>query len=137
MGGGAVWVIRGTDLPVTDNRFGNLSRGVNTGANTIPVTVINNVTGAAKVIQLTLPHNGEFHFTLTLLLNAGKGNAGLWANLYLQPADKGAGIPRERHGQNHVRPRRGCYARCAGASAYGALRHAHGGRSARRCVRLK
>ena len=82
MGDGVSWVIRGTDLPVTGNSFGSLSLGVNTNANTIPVTVINSVTGAAKVMQLALSHNGAFDFTLTLLLNAGKENAGLWANLY-------------------------------------------------------
>ena len=80
MGGGVAWVIRGSDL--TKGSYGNLGLGVNAKANTIPVTVINNITGEVKVMQLALTHNGAFGFKLTMVLETGKENSGLWANLY-------------------------------------------------------
>ena len=80
MGGGAAWVIRGTDLP--KGSYGSLNLALNTKANTIPVAVINNVTGGTKVMQLALSHNGAFGVKLTLVLETGKENSGLWANLY-------------------------------------------------------
>ena len=48
----------------------------------IPVDVINAVTGDKEAVQLSLAHNGEFGFTLTLTAPVGVQNKGMWANLY-------------------------------------------------------
>ena len=48
----------------------------------IPVNVINTITGERDSVQMTLAHDGEFGFTMTLSAPLGKENAGYWANLY-------------------------------------------------------
>ena len=42
----------------------------------------NAITGEIDTVQLSLAHNGEFGFTLTLSAPLGRDNAGYWANLY-------------------------------------------------------
>ena len=79
-GNGATWIINGTDLPT--GKLADLDLRVDTKANTIPVDVINALTGENKTMQLTLSHNGPFDFPLTLRLEVGKDSAGLFANLY-------------------------------------------------------
>ncbi len=49
---------------------------------TIPVEVINNVTGERYSINLTLAYDGEFGFKATLTVNMDKKNAGFFANLF-------------------------------------------------------
>mgnify|MGYP000484279376 CR=1 FL=1 len=44
--------------------------------------VINMVTGEKSTVQLSLAHDGEFGFTMTLTAPVGTQNKGLWANLY-------------------------------------------------------
>ena len=43
---------------------------------------VNAITGEVGTVQITLAHNGEFGFTMTLTAPLGKENAGYWANLY-------------------------------------------------------
>ena len=48
----------------------------------IPVDVINNVTGEHSSLNLTLAYDGEFGFAATLTVNMESKNAGLYANLF-------------------------------------------------------
>lgn len=81
MGGGVKWEINGQDIP-TDLDFTDLDLGVKLNTSTIPVDVINLVTGEKGAVQMTLAHDGEFGFTMTLTAPLGTENKGLWANLY-------------------------------------------------------
>ena len=81
MGGGVKWEINGQDIP-TDLDFTDLDLGVSLNTSDIPVDVINMVTGEKSTVQLSLAHDGEFGFTLTLAAPVGTENKGLWANLY-------------------------------------------------------
>ena len=51
-------------------------------AKSIPVDVINNVTGERYSMNLSLAYDGEFGFTATLIINMESRNAGLYANLF-------------------------------------------------------
>ena len=75
------WSASGADIP-TDTDFTDLDLGVNLDTSGIPVNVINTITGEVGTVQITLAHNGEFGFTMTLTAPLGKENAGYWANLY-------------------------------------------------------
>ena len=81
MGGGVKWEINGQDIPA-DADLTDLDLGVTMNTSDIPMDVINLVTGEKSTVQLTLAHNGEFGFTLTLTAPVGVQNKGLWANLY-------------------------------------------------------
>lgn len=81
MGGGVKWEINGQDIP-TDLDFTDLDMGVSLNTSDIPVDVINMVTGEKSTVQLSLAHDGEFGFTMTLTAPVGTQNKGLWANLY-------------------------------------------------------
>lgn len=81
MGGGVKWEINGKDIPA-DTDFTDLDLGVKLNTSDIPVDVINMVTGEKSTVQLSLAHDGEFGFTLTLTAPVGTENKGLWANLY-------------------------------------------------------
>lgn len=81
MGGGVSWTVNGQDIP-TDLDFTDLDLGVSLNTSDIPVDVINLVTGEKGTVQLSLAHNGEFGFTMTLTAPLGVENKGLWANLY-------------------------------------------------------
>ena len=75
------WSASGADIP-TDTDFTDLDLGVDLDTHGIPVNVINTITGEVGTVQITLAHNGEFGFTMTLTAPLGKENAGYWANLY-------------------------------------------------------
>ena len=75
------WSVNGADIP-TDTDFTDLDLGVNLDTSGIPVNVINTITGEVGTVQITLAHDGEFGFTMTLTAPLGKENAGYWANLY-------------------------------------------------------
>ena len=75
------WSVNGADIP-TDTDFTDLDLGVNLDTHGIPVNVINTITGEVGTVQITLAHNGEFGFTMTLTAPLGEENAGYWANLY-------------------------------------------------------
>ena len=82
MGNGLSWKIFGKDI--TD-AAGDIDFDVTVGADagkSIPVDVINNVTGERSSLNLTLAYDGEFGFTATLTVNMESKNAGLYANLF-------------------------------------------------------
>lgn len=79
--GGIMWTVNGQDIPA-DADLTDLDLGVSLNTSTIPVSVINTVTGAMDTIQISLKHDGEFGFTMILSASLGKTNAGYWANLY-------------------------------------------------------
>ena len=82
MGNGLSWKIYGKDI--TD-AAGDIDFDVTAGADagkSIPVDVINNVTGERSSLNLTLAYDGEFGFTATLTVNMESKNAGLYANLF-------------------------------------------------------
>ena len=82
MGNDLSWKINGQDITEPS---GDIDFGVNVGADagkSIPVDVINNVTGERYSINLTLAYDGEFGFTATLTVNMESKNAGLYANLF-------------------------------------------------------
>ena len=78
---GISWTVNGQDIP-TGTDFTDLNLGVDLGTKGIAVDVINTVTGELGSVQITLAHDGEFGFALTLTAPLGKENAGYWANLY-------------------------------------------------------
>ena len=79
--GDVQWSVNGADIP-TDTDFTDLDLGASLGTSGIPVNVINTITGEVGTVQITLAHDGEFGFTMTLTAPLGKENAGYWANLY-------------------------------------------------------
>ena len=79
--GGVSWTVNGQDIP-KNAKLSDLDLGVSLNTSTIPVSVINTITGTVDTIQLSLKHDGEFGFTMTLSAPLGKTNAGYWANLY-------------------------------------------------------
>ena len=82
MGNGLSWKIYGKDIT---GAAGDIDFGVTVGADagkSIPVDVINNVTGERYSINLTLAYDGELGFTATLTVNMESKNAGLYANLF-------------------------------------------------------
>ena len=81
MGDGVSWSVNGADIPA-DADLSNLDLGVSMNTDGIPVDVINAVTGEATSVQITLAHDGDFGFALTLSAPLGEENAGYWANLY-------------------------------------------------------
>ena len=80
-GDGVLWTVNGLDIP-EDTRLHDLDLDVDLGDSDIPVRVINAVTGEIDTVQLSLAHDGEFGFTMTLSAPLGRDNADYWANLY-------------------------------------------------------
>lgn len=82
MGDGITWTVNGRDVTAAgkDIDFGVVF-GEEAGK-TIPVEIINNVTGERYSVNLTLAYDGEFGFRATLTVNMDKKNAGLFANLF-------------------------------------------------------
>ena len=78
---GVTWTVNGQDIP-ENAKLSDLDLGVTLDASTIPVSVVNTITGAVDTIQISLKHDGEFGFTMTLSAPLGRTNAGYWANLY-------------------------------------------------------
>ena len=79
--GGVAWTVNGQDIPA-DANLTDLDMGVSMNTSTIPVDIINAVTGEISTVQLSLAHEGAFGFTLTLSAPLGREHADLWANLY-------------------------------------------------------
>ena len=82
MGNGLSWKVYGKDIT---GAAGDIDFGVTVGADagkSIPVDVINNVTGERFSLNLTLAYDGELGFTATLTVNLELKNAGLYANLF-------------------------------------------------------
>lgn len=81
LGGGVSWSVNGTDVPEGVS-LADLDLGVSLGTSGISLDVINFITGEYGSVQITLEHDGEFGFALTLTAPLGRENAGHWANLY-------------------------------------------------------
>jgi uncharacterized repeat protein (TIGR02543 family) len=79
--GGVSWTVNGKDIPENAD-LTDIDMGVSMNTSTIPVDLINMVTGEKGAVQMTLAHDGEFGFTMTLTAPLGTENKGLWANLY-------------------------------------------------------
>ena len=91
MGNGISWTVNGLDI--TAQKGETIDFGVYLGAEagkSIPVAVINNVTGERYSMNLTLSHEGEFGFTAVLTVNMDAANAGLYANLFYYNPESGA-----------------------------------------------
>lgn len=83
MGDGITWKVNGKD--VTSTEVKDIDFGVVLGGEagkTIPVEIINNVTGERYFVNMTLAYDGEFGFKAVLTVNVDKKNAGLFANLF-------------------------------------------------------
>ena len=80
MGAGITWTVNGKSVTGTD--IGDIDFGVNKGTDTIPVDVVNNVTGERYSLNITLAYEGEFGFTAILTINLDEKNSGLYANLF-------------------------------------------------------
>lgn len=80
-GDGVLWTVNGLDIP-EDTRLHDLDLDVDLGNSDIPATVLNAITGEIGAVQLSLAHDGEFGFTMTLSAPLGRDNADYWANLY-------------------------------------------------------
>ena len=82
MGNGLSWKVYGKDIT---GAAGNIDFGVTVGADagkSIPVDVINSVTGERYSMNLSLAYDGELGFTATLTINMESKNAELYANLF-------------------------------------------------------
>ena len=90
MGDGITWTVNGMDI--TADQMRDIDLGVTTGADagqSIPVDVINNVTGERYSMNLSLAYDGEFGFRAVLTVNMDQKNAGLYANLFYYNEDSG------------------------------------------------
>lgn len=79
--GGVSWTVNGQDIPEGVS-LSDLDLGVTLNSGGIPVDVINTITDERDTVQMTLAHDGDFGFTMTLTAPLGAENAGYWANLY-------------------------------------------------------
>ena len=83
MRNGITWSVNGKD--VTSDKVNDIDLGVKVGADanhTIPVEVINNVSGERSYTNISLAYEGEFGFKAVMALNMDAKNAGLFANLF-------------------------------------------------------
>ena len=88
MGDGITWTVNGMDI--TADQMRDIDLGVTTGADagqSIPVDVINNVSGERYSMNLSLAYDGEFGFQAVLTVNMDQKNAGLYANLFYYNED--------------------------------------------------
>ena len=82
MGSGLSWKINGKEI---SDAAGDIDFGVTIGADagkSIPVDVINKVSGEKYSMNLSLAYDGEFGFTATLTVNMEPKNSGMYANLF-------------------------------------------------------
>ena len=83
MGNGITWSVNGKDI--TSDNVGDINFSVKVGAdanNTIPVEILNKVSGERYSMNISLAYDGEFGFKATLAMNVDAKNAGLFANLF-------------------------------------------------------
>ena len=80
MGNGITWSVNGQSI--TGDAIGDIDFSVKTNTNSIPVDIINNITGERYSKQISLSYDGEFGFTAVLSINMEAENAGLFANLF-------------------------------------------------------
>ncbi len=89
LGNGISWHVNGKS--VQKDKVGDIDFGVTLGENsgkTIPVDIINQVTGEQYSMNLSLSYEGQFGFKAILTVNVKKENAGLYANLFYYNAEK-------------------------------------------------
>ncbi len=89
LGNGISWHVNGKS--VQKDKVGDIDFGVTLGDNsgkTIPVDIINQVTGEQYSMNLSLSYDGQFGFKAILTVNVKKENAGLYANLFYYNAEK-------------------------------------------------
>ncbi len=79
--GDVQWTVNGVDIPA-DADLSDIDLGVALDTDGIPANVVNAITGEVGTVQITLAHDGEFGFTMTLSTPLGEENAGYRANLY-------------------------------------------------------
>ncbi len=84
MGSGILWSVDGKSVTgnTSPDSAGDIDFSVKTGVDTVPVDIVNNVTGERYSIQISLAFEGEFGFTAVLSIDLGKENAGYTASLY-------------------------------------------------------
>ncbi|HBA47864.1 MAG TPA: hypothetical protein DCZ91_08720, partial [Lachnospiraceae bacterium] len=80
MGGGICWSVDGKQI--LTHQAADIDFSVKPGTDTIPLEIVNRVSGERYSIQLSLAYNGEFGFTAVLSVNLGRENTGLTASLY-------------------------------------------------------
>ncbi len=83
LGNGILWKVNGQS--VEKGNVGDIDFTVRAGEDandTIPLEIINNLTGERTYMNLSLAYEGEFGFEAVLSLNVGMANAGLYANLF-------------------------------------------------------
>lgn len=91
MGNGVTWSVNGKDI--TADKVKDIDFGVKAGSeanNTIPVDVLNRVTGERYSVNLSLSYTGEFGLKAVITMNVKAENAGLYANLYYYNGQTGA-----------------------------------------------
>ena len=83
LGNGILWKVNGQSVEKGNIGDIDFTVGIGEDANdTIPVEIINNLTGERMFMNLSLAYEGEFGFEAVLSLNVGAANAGLYANLF-------------------------------------------------------
>lgn len=83
LGDGIRWSVNGMDITAGSVKDINLEVKVGADANnTIPVEIINSVSGERECVNVSLSYNGEFGFKATLTLKVDAESAGLFANLF-------------------------------------------------------
>ena len=90
LGSGILWAVNGLDVTVQNAK--DIDFGVTMGeqaGRSIPVEVINKVTGERYSMNLTLAYEGEFGFKAKLTINMEAANAGLYANLFYYNPETG------------------------------------------------
>lgn len=90
MGNGITWTVNGKDI--TAEQVKDIDFAVTIGEDagqTIPLDVINNVTGERYSMNLSLEYDGTFGFRAVLTVNMDQKNAGLYANLFYYNEDSG------------------------------------------------
>ncbi len=87
MGDGITWTVKGKS--VTADNVKDIDFSVKTGVKTIPVDVVNNVTGERTNLQISLGYEGKFGFEAVLSINLDKKNVGLFANLFYYNTSNG------------------------------------------------
>lgn len=91
LGNGISWRVNGKS--VQKDKVGDIDFRVTLGeeaADTIPVDIVNALTGERYSMNLTLAYEGEFGFEAVLRANLGAENKGLVANLFYYDQSAGA-----------------------------------------------
>ena len=82
LGGGISWSVNGKSV---SDKVGDIDFRVTYGeeaSDTIPVDIINALTGERASMNVTLAYEGRFGFEAVLRINVGAANKGLMANLF-------------------------------------------------------